>query len=199
MIEDILAKFELKGRGNVTVKDLHLLFDLLGEPLPPEQQLISFINDIYNERENVSKKLKVERLQFRTCQVNGATRAATSSSSLQTHFNPNYAPVAHQSTTTTMWEMFQSSCIKFAHNPFLGDLSITPSTTNAHHHHHYTFKSYHEIMRSVLDISFGLLSIGLQPSQYVGMIINSCSEWCILQYALWSQVIYSLYQSFYQY
>ena len=183
---EAFAKFE-EGRGAVTAELLEAIYKQIGQEAPSKESLEQFIESVYAEREAPKESYESRVVLIGEGNDGGKIRRSifTPENFVQ-HFEANTHP--HLVNAKTLWEVFESSAKHFPTNPLYG---TTPAPGQA-----YNWQTYAEVAERVTNVSAGLLGLGLKPKQFLGVMLDTCPEWGIIENALWSQVIFFFYYLF---
>lgn len=100
------------------------------------------------------------------------------------------ATLEHQANSTTMWEVFNKSAEKYPDNNCLGSYNNESKA--------FEWQSYATIRKRALNLGSGLRKLGMQPGDFIGMMLPTQLEWTLTELATWTQslCIVTLYETY---
>lgn len=181
---EVFAKFD-EPRGAVTPELLTGIYKTMGVDAPSTEELQSFIDSVYDERDS-AEALRKTIPAVRGVPVGDGPEGARprrcylSPDELQTNFSVDNTRTAHQADVVNMFDIFANSAKKFPDNELYGT-SSEPGKP-------YSFESYSSVMKNVVNVASGLAGEGLKRQQFVGVMLDTSPLWGTIQFALWHQV-----------
>lgn len=186
-MEEMMKAFgQFEVADAVTVPFLKGLFTQLQVPVPSDEELDAFIKKVETERKEAKPLTDAD---VRSRDVGNCTyRANAVADGELLKYIDRFEH--HAENTKTMWDLFANSAKKFPNNKLFG--------THASIADDYTWVDYASVMKRVEAMGSAFALAGLERQSFVGIMLNTCTTWTVLELGLWRQALVpvTLYATF---
>jgi len=188
-MEKIFEAFDSEEVGKVSPEMLLGIFSTMGAPPPPVEFLKSYIKSVEDEILHVQNRTLPTETSVRIEDKEGSHARTSTEAHERGGLVDGFE--GHLEGVRTMWNAWLRNKDEFADNPCLGTAvedSPQDMQSEGAPSLRYEYLSYSEVHERIMNIAAGLIKfVGTRPLERIGILLRTCPEWVMTEYALWSQ------------